>query len=53
MAFALVKRQLHLYPTPLEESLEMEAMAQALGFKGADFHEGRAAFLEKRKPKFD
>jgi len=52
-AFALVKRQLHLYPTPLEESLEMEALGQALGFNTADFREGRAAFLEKRKPEFD
>lgn len=51
-AFALVKKQLHMYPTGLEASLDAEAMGQALGFKTADFEEGRTAFLEKRKPSF-
>jgi 2-(1,2-epoxy-1,2-dihydrophenyl)acetyl-CoA isomerase len=51
-AFALVKRALHMHPQSLEASLEMEAMAQALGFNTADFEEGRSAFLEKRRPRF-
>lgn len=51
-AFAIVKRQLHLYPTGFDEALEMEAMAQSLGFNTSDFEEGRSAFLEKRKPAF-
>lgn len=51
-AFALVKRQLHLYPTDIELSLEAETMGQALGFGTADFAEGRSAFLEKRAPNF-
>lgn len=52
-AFALVKRQLNLQPVPLADTLEWEALAQPLAFKTADHQEGRAAFLEKRKPKFD
>ena len=51
-AFALVKRQLHLFPTELDLSLETETMGQALSFGTADFEEGRSAFLEKRKPSF-
>lgn len=52
-AFALVKRQLNLQPLPLADTLEWEALAQPLSFKTADHREGRQAFLEKRKPKFE
>jgi len=51
-AFALTKRHLAMEPQTLEASLEMEAMAQALAFVGEEFTEGRTAFAEKRKPKF-
>ena len=51
-AFALAKRQLWLGPASLDAALEMEAMGQSLSF-GTDEHaEGRAAFAEKRAPKF-
>jgi 1,4-dihydroxy-2-naphthoyl-CoA synthase len=30
----------------------MEAMSQSVAFVGEELAEGRAAFLEKRKPKF-
>ena len=49
---SLTKRQLALWPTSLGPALEMENMAQSLGFQTEDFTEGRTAFLEKRKPKF-
>ena len=39
-------------PQTLEAALEMEAMAQSLSFVGPELAEGRAAFAEKRKPKF-
>lgn len=51
-AFAIVKRQLDLWPTSLEGALEMEAMAQAACFTTSEFVEGRAAFREKRAPSF-
>lgn len=51
-AFALARRHLGIAPPSLEAALEMEAMGQAGCFSTADFDEGRAAFLEKRKPKF-
>jgi len=51
-AMSLTKRQLALWPTSLGPALEMENMAQSLGFQTEDFTEGRTAFLEKRKPKF-
>jgi 2-(1,2-epoxy-1,2-dihydrophenyl)acetyl-CoA isomerase len=51
-AFALTKRHLALQPATLEAALEMEAMAQSLSFVGPELAEGRAAFAEKRKPKF-
>ena len=51
-AFALTKRHLAMEPQSLEAALEMEAMSQSLAFVGDELTEGRAAFLEKRKPKF-
>ena len=51
-AFGLVKRHLAMAPLSLESTLEMEAMAQSLGFSGPEFAEGRAAFADKRKPNF-
>ncbi len=51
-AFGLVKRQLHMFPTDFDMSLETETMGQSLNFGTGDFDEGRAAFLEKRKPNF-
>jgi 2-(1,2-epoxy-1,2-dihydrophenyl)acetyl-CoA isomerase len=37
----------------LEEQLEREAEAQAEATQTADFHEGVAAFGEKRQPRFE
>jgi 2-(1,2-epoxy-1,2-dihydrophenyl)acetyl-CoA isomerase len=51
-AFALTKRHLAMEPQTLEAALEMEAMSQSLAFVGSELTEGRAAFAEKRKPKF-
>jgi enoyl-CoA hydratase/carnithine racemase len=51
-AFALAKRQLALAPLSFEAALEAEAMAQSLSFLSDESAEGRAAFREKRAPKF-
>ena len=51
-AFAIAKRQLGLWPTGLDEALEMEAMAQAACLTTSESAEGRAAFHEKRAPDF-
>jgi 2-(1,2-epoxy-1,2-dihydrophenyl)acetyl-CoA isomerase len=51
-AFALTKRHLAMEPQTLEAALEMEAMSQSVAFVGEELAEGRAAFLEKRKPNF-
>lgn len=51
-AFALTKRHLAMEPQTLEAALEMEAMSQSLAFVGDELTEGRAAFTEKRKPRF-
>jgi enoyl-CoA hydratase/carnithine racemase len=51
-AFGLAKRQLALAPLPFEAALEAEAMAQSLSFLGEESAEGRAAFRDKRAPKF-
>jgi enoyl-CoA hydratase/carnithine racemase len=51
-AFGLAKRQLALAPLSFEAALEAEAMAQSLSFLSAESAEGRAAFREKRTPKF-
>jgi len=50
--FALTKRHLAMEPQTLEAALEMEALSQSLAFVGGELAEGRAAFAEKRKPKF-
>jgi 2-(1,2-epoxy-1,2-dihydrophenyl)acetyl-CoA isomerase len=51
-AFALTKRHLAMEPQTLEAALELEALSQSLAFVGPELEEGRAAFAEKRKPKF-
>lgn len=51
-AFDLAKRQLALAPLSFEAALEAEAMAQSLSFLSDESAEGRAAFREKRAPKF-
>jgi 2-(1,2-epoxy-1,2-dihydrophenyl)acetyl-CoA isomerase len=51
-AFALTKRHLAMEPQTLEAALEMETLSQSLAFVGDELTEGRAAFAEKRKPKF-
>lgn len=49
-AYAMIKCALNRWPAPLEALLEMESTMQAVAFASEDFHEGRTAFLEKRKP---
>jgi enoyl-CoA hydratase/carnithine racemase len=51
-AFGIAKRQLWLAPATLDAALEMEAMGQSLSFNTDEHAEGRAAFREKRAPKF-
>jgi 2-(1,2-epoxy-1,2-dihydrophenyl)acetyl-CoA isomerase len=51
-ALALAKRMLAHVPQPFEVALEMELMAQSLCFSSGEVAEGRAAFLEKRPPRF-
>lgn len=51
-AFALTKRHLAMEPQTLEQALEMEVLSQSLAFVGDELAEGRAAFAEKRKPRF-
>ncbi len=50
--FALAKRHLAMAPIALDAALELEAVSQAACFTSADHAEGRAAFVEKRAPKF-
>lgn len=52
-AVAMTKAWLSRLPLPLDAALAAEADAQALLFATADFAEGRAAFLEKRPPRFE
>ena len=52
-ALALTKAWLARGPLPLDAMLTAEADAQALLFGTADFAEGRAAFTEKRPPRFE
>ncbi len=51
-ALAMTKAILANFPQSLEQSLAAERECQALLFQSKDFAEGRAAFYEKRKPKF-
>jgi 2-(1,2-epoxy-1,2-dihydrophenyl)acetyl-CoA isomerase len=50
---AMTKRLFdHAETATLEEQLELEAQLQAAATRTADFHEGVAAFHEKREPRF-
>ena len=52
-ALALCKRALNQsLSNSLDEQLELEAVLQTQAAESNDFKEGMAAFLEKRKPKF-
>jgi 2-(1,2-epoxy-1,2-dihydrophenyl)acetyl-CoA isomerase len=51
-ATALAKQLLAKMPDSLDGALEMEALGQSILISSADFAEGTAAFMEKRKPKF-
>ncbi|RKQ35711.1 enoyl-CoA hydratase/isomerase family protein [Oceanobacillus halophilus] len=49
----MAKRILHQAPyMSIEDALQLEAYGQAVTFQSNDFKEGRAAFIEKRKPHF-
>ncbi|RLL46811.1 enoyl-CoA hydratase [Oceanobacillus piezotolerans] len=49
----IAKRIMHQAPyMSIEDALQLEAYGQALTFQSRDFKEGRAAFIEKRKPEF-
>jgi len=50
MSKVMMKRA---YEASVEEFFEREAMAQTVAFGSAEFEEGVAAFLAKRKPKFN
>jgi 2-(1,2-epoxy-1,2-dihydrophenyl)acetyl-CoA isomerase len=51
-AFARLKRRLTLCSRSLEEDLEREENDQSELLLGDDFHEGYAAFMDKREPNF-
>lgn len=51
-AYAMIKCALNRWPAPLETLLELESTMQAVAFASEDFSEGRAAFMEKRKPAY-
>lgn len=52
-ALALTKQMVERYADcSLEAALEHESYTQAIAFQTEDFAEGRAAFFEKRAPKF-
>lgn len=53
VALALTKAALARMPAPLEAVLQMEVDGQSALFRTRDHAEGRAAFLEKRPPRFD
>jgi 2-(1,2-epoxy-1,2-dihydrophenyl)acetyl-CoA isomerase len=48
----LLKSVLARGPMPLEALLDAEIDAQAVLYGSEDFHEGRQAFMDKRKPQF-
>lgn len=48
----MLKSVLARGPMPLEDLLAAETDAQAVLYGSEDFHEGREAFLAKRKPVF-
>lgn len=52
VALAITKAALARTPAPLEAILQMEVDGQSALFGTADHAEGRAAFLEKRQPRF-
>jgi 2-(1,2-epoxy-1,2-dihydrophenyl)acetyl-CoA isomerase len=52
LALGMTKAMLARMPQSLDEALKAEADAQAILFTSEDSEEGRAAFLEKRKPAF-
>ena len=53
VAIRLIKAQLEAASTAaLAEALDAEASAQSTAFATEDLHEGAAAFVEKRKPRF-
>jgi len=53
MCFAMMKQLgRRSFDASLDAFLEAESAAQCLAFGSADFAEGVAAFLEKRKPNF-
>lgn len=53
LAVALTKAALCRLPAPLQDVLDLEMDGQSILFSSADFKEGRKAFLEKRRPRFD
>ena len=54
LALAMAKRVLnHVYDGPLELGLEIEGLAYGVLRSTEDYHEGIAAFYEKRPPKFE
>ena len=54
LSLAMAKRVLNtVYDGPLHVGLELEGLAYGLLQQTHDFHEGVAAFVEKRKPEFD
>lgn len=53
LAVAMTKAALCRLPAPLQDVLDLEMDGQSILFSSADFKEGRRAFLEKRRPRFD
>lgn len=52
LSLAMTKSILSRAPQGLDQLLAAEADAQGVCYGSEDFHEGRTAFLEKRKPDF-